>query len=97
MTPKVWLLMIKGAKEKELDQLEINIHQATANAMAQGGKSLRGMVREIANSRKSLYMSKEEIRRDKELTEYRNKHIRKRQIEAGNKFIEAQKKMNKQE
>lgn len=80
MTPKEWQDWIRGARERELDVLERNIHLATANAMAQSKKGVKPMHRQIQKARENLMKDEVQIRNDKQDEIERRKQLRKRQI-----------------
>lgn len=81
MTPKEWQDWIRGARERELDMLEHNIHLATATAMAQSKKGVKPMMRQIKQARENLLKDDIQIRNDKEERIKQRKRIRQKQIE----------------
>lgn len=80
MTPKEWQDWIRGARARELDMLEHNIHLATANAMAQSKKGVKPMHKQIQKARENLYKDDVEIRHDKQNEIERRKRLREIQI-----------------
>lgn len=80
MSPREWQSWIKGAREKELDSLEHNLHLATANALAQNGKRLGKLQKQIEIARKKLYQNNDEFKADRKAEIERAKSIRVRQI-----------------
>ncbi|MDU0476532.1 hypothetical protein QVA73_06450 [Staphylococcus chromogenes] len=81
MTPKEWQDWIRGARERELDQLEFNLHQATANAMAQSKKGVKPMLKQIAKARENLGKNVQQIKHDRDKIIEQRKSLRQRQIE----------------
>ncbi|UXR86172.1 hypothetical protein [Staphylococcus felis] len=81
MTPKEWQDWIRGARERELDMLEHNVHLATANAMAQSKKGVKPMIRQIKKARENLLKNDVQIRNDKKERIEQDRRIRQRQIE----------------
>lgn len=91
MTPKEWQDWIRGAREREIDQLERNLHQAVANAMAQSKKGVKGMHRQLVKERKNLYKDDVQIRNDRQKVIEKRKIIRQKQIEEAESFFGNQK------
>ncbi|RIN80244.1 hypothetical protein [Mammaliicoccus sciuri] len=87
MTPREWQSWIKGARERELDSLEHNLHLATATALAQNGKKLGKLQKQIEVSRKKLYQNNDEFKADRKAELERKKNIRARQIEDAEKIF----------
>ena len=87
MTPKEWQDWIRGAREREIDQLERNLHQAVANAMAQSKKGVKGMHRQLVKERKNLYKDDVQIRNDRQKEIEKRKIIRQKQIEEAESFF----------
>ncbi|ENR4624010.1 hypothetical protein ACEVOG_000318 [Staphylococcus pseudintermedius] len=87
MTPKEWQDWIRGARERELDQLEHNVHLATANAMAQSKKGVNPMMRQIEKARKNLFKDDIQIRNDRQKEIEKRKMVRQKQIEEAEKFF----------
>ncbi|PCF81440.1 hypothetical protein [Staphylococcus delphini] len=87
MTPKDWQDWIRGARERELDQLEQNLHQAVANAMAQSKKGVKGMHRQLVKERKNLFKDDIQIRNDRQQEIEKRKMIRQKQIEEAEQFF----------
>lgn len=81
MTPKEWQDWVKGARERELDRLEFNLHLATANAMAQSKKGVKPMMKQIQKARENLFEDEVQIRNDKQAQIEQRKQLRQRQIE----------------
>lgn len=81
MTPKEWQDWVKGARERELDMLEFNLHLATANAMAQSKKGVKPMMKQIQKARENLFKDEVQIRNDKQTQIEQRKKLRQRQIE----------------
>lgn len=87
MSPREWQSWIKGAREKELDSLEHNLHLATANALAQNGKKLGKLQKQIEIARKKLYQNNDEFKADRKAEIERAKSIRARQIADAEKLF----------
>ncbi|MDM8326708.1 hypothetical protein QUH70_00925 [Staphylococcus felis] len=81
MTPKEWQDWIRGARERELDMLEHNVHLATATAMAQSKKGVKPMMKQIQKARENLFKDDVQIRNDKQERIEQKRRIRQRQIE----------------
>ncbi|WP_019168931.1 hypothetical protein, partial [Staphylococcus intermedius] len=91
MTPKEWQDWIRGARERELDMLEHNVHLATANAMAQSKKGVKPMKQQIKKARENLFKDDIQIRNDRQKEIEKRKMIRQKQIEEAEAFFGNQK------
>ncbi|MTV23008.1 hypothetical protein FMF08_08445 [Staphylococcus delphini] len=91
MTPKEWQDWIRGARERELDMLEHNVHLATANAMAQSKKGVKPMIQQIKKARENLFKDDIQIRNDRQKQIEKRKMIRQKQIEEAEAFFGNQK------
>lgn len=89
MTPNEWSAWINGAKERFLDQQELNIHLAKANQVAQAkGNKLKTMQRNIDKARKGIYQDNDKYKAERKAELARRKRIREVQKQEGKTFFE---------
>lgn len=89
MTPGEWNDWLVGSRESFLDQLESNLHAATANGIIQGGKKLKGMQKEIETKRYEIRGELEEYRAEQERKRAHNRRLREIQKRGAAKFLQA--------
>ncbi|PNZ29909.1 hypothetical protein CD122_01170 [Staphylococcus rostri] len=87
MTPNEWKDWIRGAREREIDMLERNIHLATANAMAQSKKGVKPMYRKLQEAREKLLKDDVQIRNDREKEIAQRRRLRDLQVKQAEEFF----------
>lgn len=88
MTPNEWKDWVIGSREKYLDQLESNLHVATANGIVQGGKKLKGMSKDIEKKRYEVRGELEVYEAERRRKRIHNKRVREAQKRATAKFLQ---------
>lgn len=91
MTPREWEDWLIGSRENFLDQLDSNLHAATANGLIQGGKKLKGMQKEIEMKRYEVRGELEEFKAEQARKRAHNKRMREVQKRGAAKFVQANK------
>lgn len=94
MTPNEWKDWIRGARERELDMLECNIHLATANAMAQSKKGVKPMYRKLQEAREKLLKDDVQIRNDRKNEIEKRRRIRALQIKEAEEVFNFKSEVN---
>ncbi|MCS4487190.1 hypothetical protein [Staphylococcus americanisciuri] len=88
MTPNEWQDWIRGARERELDMLEHNIYQATANAMAQSKKGVKPMYKKLQQARENLFKDNVQIRNDRQKEIDQRKRLRALQVKEAEELFD---------
>ncbi|WP_436939476.1 hypothetical protein [Staphylococcus xylosus] len=88
MTPREWNDWLIGSRESYLDQLDSNLHSATANGLVQGGKKLKGMRKEIEMKRYEIRGELEEFKAEQERKRAHNRRMREIQKRGAAKFYQ---------
>lgn len=88
MTPREWNDWLIGSRESYLDQLDSNLHVATANGLVQGGKKLKGMRKEIETKRYEIRGELEEYKAEQKRKRMHNRRVREGQKRAAAKFFQ---------
>lgn len=94
MTPREWQDWLRGAREREFDMLEHNLHLAVANALAQSKKGVKPLHQKLQKERENLYKDDVQIRNDRQNEIEKRRRIRALQIKEAEEMFNFKSEVN---